>query len=81
MLRPAGAEGFENMFGGEEEGKEHAFADPDFIQDLIVSNCGKDTWEDDGVRISVNERFLVVRTYRSVHLEIGRLLMLLRAFR
>lgn len=81
MLRPAGAEGIENMFGGEEEGKEHAFADPDFIQDLVTDNCGKDTWEDDGVRVSVNERFLVVRTYRSVHVEIARLLMLLRAFR
>jgi len=81
MLRPAGAEGLEDMFGGVEEGKEHAFADPEFIQDLILENTGKDTWEDDGVRVTVNERYIFVRTYRSVHLEVSRLLMLLRAFR
>jgi hypothetical protein len=81
MLRPAGSEGLEDMFGGVEEGKEHAFADPEFIQDLILDNTGKDTWEDEGVRINVNERYLFARTYRTVHVEITRLLMMLRAYR
>ena len=82
MLRPAGAEDFGNIGGGEEEGKEFAFADPEFIMDLVTQNTGTaDIWEDDGVRISVNERFLVVRTYPGVHREIGRLLNLLRVFR
>jgi len=81
MLRPAGAEGMERMFGGVEEGKEHAFADPEFIQDLILENTGEGTWEDEGVRVYVNERVLIVRTYASVHVEIIRLLSLLRGYR
>lgn len=81
MLRPSGAEDFGAIGGTEEEGKEFAFADPEFIMDLVSENTGNGTWEDDGVRISTNERFLVVRTYPSVHREIGRLLNMLRAFR
>jgi hypothetical protein len=81
MLRPAGSEGMEGMFGMVEEGKEHAFADPEFIQDLVQDNCGEDTWEDDKVAISVTERYMVVRTYGPVHKEITRLLMLLRGYR
>ncbi len=81
MLRPAGADDFGNIGGIEEEGQESAFADPDVIMDLITENTGSGTWEDDGVRISVNERFVIVRTYPAVHREIGRLLNLLRAFR
>jgi hypothetical protein len=80
MLRPAGSEGLEDMFGGVEEGKERAFADAEFIQDLILENTGKDTWEDDGVRVNVTERYIFVRTYGNVHREITRLLMLLRAY-
>jgi len=81
MLKPSGAEDFGRIFGGEEEGREHAFADPDFIQDLVTDNTGPDTWDDDGVRISVNRRLLIVRQYPSVHREIARLLALLRGYR
>jgi hypothetical protein len=81
QLRPSGAEDFGAIGGREEEGREHAFADPESIMDLVQENTGTGTWEDDGVRISVNERFLVVRQYGPVHHEIGRLLNLLRAFR
>ncbi len=81
QLRPAGSEDFGKVSGGEEEGKEHAFADPEFIMDLVTENTGTGTWEDDKVRVSVSERFLVVRQYPSVHREITHLLNLLRAFR
>jgi hypothetical protein len=81
QLRPAGSEWEQSPFGGEEEGKEHAFADPDFIMDLITQNTGADSWEDDGVRYSVNERYLFVRQYPSVHREIADLLELLRGYR
>jgi hypothetical protein len=81
MLRPAGTEDFGNIFTREEEGAEHAFADPETILDLVSENTGKDTWEDEGVRISVTSRHLIVRTYPSVHREIANLLNLLRAFR
>lgn len=80
MLRPSGAEDFGSVGGGVEEGRERAFAEPEFIMDLIVETTGKGTWEDDGVRISVNRRHLVVRTYPTVHREIERLLALLRAY-
>jgi hypothetical protein len=80
QLRPAGSE-LEGMFGGEEEGKEHSFADPEFLQDLVTENTGEGTWDDDGVRISVNERHLFVRQYAPVHREIARLLGLLRGYR
>jgi hypothetical protein len=69
------------IWGGEEEGREHAFADPDFIMDLITQNAGQDTWEDEGVRYSVNERYLFIRQYPSVHREIDGILALLRAYR
>lgn len=82
MLHPSGSEGaMENMFGREEEGQEHAFADPEFIMDLITQNTGPETWEDDGVRYSSNERYLFIRQYDSVHREIVDLLELLRAYR
>ncbi len=81
MLRPSGSEDWGNIGAREEEGREHAFADPDFILDLITENTGGDTWEDEGVRISVTSRFLIVRTYTGVHRQVVRLLALLRAHR
>ena len=81
LLRPAGAEDFGNIGGGDEEGREHAFADPEAILDLVTENTGSGTWEDDGVRASVNQRFLIVRTYPTVHRQIAGLLDLLRAYR
>lgn len=81
LLKPAGAEDFGQIGGIEEEGEEHAFADPEFILDLIRENTGTGTWDDEGVRASGNERYLVVRQYPSVHREIGRLLDMLRGFR
>ena len=81
MLRPSGAEDWGNVSGSVEEGKEHAFADPEFIMDLVTENTGTGTWEDDGVRISVTNRVLIVRTYPHVHGQIVRLLNLLRAYR
>lgn len=81
-LHASGEEGaFDAMFPHEEEGQEHAFADPEFIMDLITQNTGDDTWDDDGVRYSVNERYLVIRQYPSVHREIEEVLDLLRAYR
>ena len=49
--------------------------------DLIRDNTGKETWEDEGVSLSGNERYLVVRQYPTVHREIAGLLELLRCFR
>ncbi|MCU0725543.1 MAG: hypothetical protein MUE73_07115 [Planctomycetes bacterium] len=81
MLRPSGAENFGEIGGKEEEGQEHAFADPEFISELITANTGSGTWEDEGVSITANERHLVVRQYPTVHREIDSLLALLRAYR
>ncbi len=81
MLRPAGSEDFGKIAAPEEEGREHAFADPETILDLVRDNCGAGTWEDEGVSANVFGRFLVVRQYRAVHREIGNLLDLLRAYR
>lgn len=81
MLKPSSAEDFGNIFQKEEEGREHAFADPEFIMDLVTDNTGSGTWEDEGVKVSVTERVLVVRTYPAVHRQIAMLLSLLRAFR
>jgi hypothetical protein len=80
-IHPSGSEGVENMFQHEDEGKEHAFADPDFIMDLITQNAGEDTWNDKGVSYSANERYLFIRQYPSVHREIAGILDLLRAYR
>ncbi len=80
MLRPAGAEDSGQVGGTVEEGQERAFADPEFLQDLVTQNTGAGTWEDAGVSISANDRFLVVRQYPTVHVEIERLLSLLRSF-
>ena len=81
MLKPSGAEDFGAIGGTEEEGREHAFAEPEFILDLVTENTGSGSWDDEGVSISVNRRMLVVRTYRTVHREIAALLDLLRAYR
>ena len=82
QLHPSGSiDDPSTLFSREEEGKEHAFADPDFIMDLITQNAGEDTWEDEGVRYSVNDRYLFIRQYPSVHAEIAGVLALLRAYR
>jgi hypothetical protein len=81
MLRPSGAENFGEIGGRVEEGQENAFADPEFIQELIMANTGSGTWEDEGVSISANEKHLIVRQYPTVHREIDSLLSLLRASR
>lgn len=80
MLRPAGAE-FEDRFGDDDEGREHAFGAPEEILDLVSENTGDGTWDHDGVSISVNDRFLIVRQYPSVQREIANLLDMLRAYR
>lgn len=81
-LHASGEDGaFDAMFPHEEEGQEHAFADPEFIMDLITQNTGEETWDEEGVRYSVNDRYLVIRQYPSVHREIADLLDLLRAYR
>jgi hypothetical protein len=80
MLRPAGAEDYGQVGGVVEEGQERAFADPEFLQDLVTQNTGAGTWEDEGVSVSANDRFLIVRQYATVHVEIERLLSLLRSF-
>ena len=76
QIRPSGFE-----FDEPEVNEHEAFADPDFIQDLVTQNCGEETWEDEGVSISVSSRRMVVRQYPGVHREIERLLMLLRGYR
>lgn len=81
MLKPTGAEDFAEVGGKVEEGQEHAFADPDFIAELITNNTGNGTWEDEGVSITANDKVLIVRQYPPVHREIDSLLSLLRAFR
>jgi len=81
MLKPSGAEDFGAIGGIEEEGREHAFAEPEFILDLVTENTGSGSWDDEGVSISVNRRMLVVRTYKTVHREVAALLDLLRAYR
>jgi hypothetical protein len=80
MLKPHGVEDWGDIGGGEEV-QEHSFADPELIMDLIRDNTGKDTWEDEGVSLSGNDRYLVVRQYPTVHREIAGLLELLRGFR
>jgi hypothetical protein len=44
------------------------------LAELIRSFTGQETWEDEGVRITVFRRHLFIRTYPAVHAEIARLL-------
>jgi len=44
------------------------------LAELIREFTGKDTWEDEGVRISVFRHHLFIRTYPGVHAEIARFL-------
>jgi hypothetical protein len=44
------------------------------LAELIRTFTGQETWEDEGVRITVFRRHLFIRTYPAVHAEIARLL-------
>lgn len=44
------------------------------LAELVRSFTGKDTWEDEGVMITVFRRHLFIRTYPKVHGEVARLL-------
>lgn len=51
------------------------------VADLVRRFCGEGTWEDEGVRVQVLRRHLLVRHYPEVHREIARFLLELRALR
>jgi hypothetical protein len=54
------------------------FGEAAVIEELVRENCGRGTWDDPAVSLSVTSRHLVVRQYPGVHREIERLLALLR---
>ena len=47
------------------------------LAELVRNFTGKDTWEDEGVRIHVFRNHLFVRTYPAVHCEVARFLAML----
>jgi hypothetical protein len=58
-----------------------AFDSAQELVDLVRRFCGADTWEEEGVRVQVLRRHLLVRQYPEVHREIARFLMEIRALR
>jgi hypothetical protein len=51
------------------------------LAELVRQFTGKETWEDEGVRISVFRRHLLVRQYPAVHREIAAFLNEVRSLR
>ena len=53
----------------------------DELAEMIRTFVGRDTWEDDGVRISTFKRHLIIRQYPRVHRDIQRFLAAVRTLR
>ena len=51
------------------------------LAEMLRTFVGRDTWEDQGVRISVFKRHLIIRQYPRVHREIQRFLAAVRTLR
>ena len=64
------------------EPEEHRAVDSaEELAELVRQFTGRGTWEDEGIRITVLRRHLVVRQYPAVHAEIRRLLEAVRGLR
>ena len=53
----------------------------DELAELVRQFTGRETWEDEGIRISVFRRHLFIRQYPAVHREIRRFLAAVRGLR
>ena len=53
----------------------------DELAELVRQFTGRETWEDEGIRISVFRRHLFIRQYPKVHREIRRFLAAVRGLR
>jgi hypothetical protein len=64
------------------EPEEHRAVDSsEELAELVRQFTGRGTWEDEGIRITVLRRHLLVRQYPAVHAEIRRLLEAVRGLR
>jgi len=63
----------------EESDQETAFDDADKIVELVKKFTGKDTWDDEDVSITADDKRMIVRQYPKVLKEIGAFLAVLRA--
>ena len=64
----------------EPEGETHATVDTaDELAEMIRQFCAADTWEDEGVRIFVYNKRMIIRQYPAVHHKIIRFLAQVRA--
>lgn len=64
----------------EPEPEMHATVDTtDELAEMIRQFCAADTWEDEGVRIFIYNKRMIIRQYPAVHHKITRFLALVRA--
>jgi hypothetical protein len=53
---------------------QRTFESSEELAELVRQFTGKDTWEDEGISITVFRNHLFIRTYPGVHAEVGRFL-------
>jgi hypothetical protein len=59
----------------------HAVESSEELAEMVRQFTGRDTWEDEGVNITVFRRHLFIRQYPAVHVEVRRFLAAVRGLR